>query len=164
MVLQPFLHFVELLKKIWKNLVGTHALAQAIMEFILFLLFNLRLALIGEFKWFNCQWHNMFCYVYKKKVDLEFLGQAGLVLCLRHIKGFSSWFYGFWWLSGKPLEHTVLFKFLLAPCYISFVLIGCFGKFGFCLHQTIKPSNHQTIKPSNHQTIKLHSVKCTVKC
>ena len=29
----------------------------------------------------------MFCYVYKKKVDLEFLGQAGLVLCLRHIKG-----------------------------------------------------------------------------
>ena len=50
--------------------------------------------------------------------------------------------------QGKPLEHTVLVKFSLAPCYISFVLIGCFGKFGFCLHQTIK----------------LHSVKCTVKC
>lgn len=36
--------------------------------------------------------NDIICFVMyiKKKVDLEFLGQAGLVLCLRHIKGFSS--------------------------------------------------------------------------
>lgn len=91
----------------------------------------------------------MFCYVYKKKKwTWNFWVKLDLYYALGIKRGFLVDFMDFDGCQGKPLEHTVLVKFSLAPCYISFVLIGCFGKFGFCLHQTIK----------------LHSVKCTVKC
>ena len=66
-------------KKLWKNSVGTYALAHAITDFVSFLSFNFRRALIGLFKRFKFLWRNLFCPAYEKKWIWVFLSRTCIV-------------------------------------------------------------------------------------
>ena len=98
-----FSTFIQLIKKTYPPGV------RAITDFVSFLLFNFRRALIG-YKWFKL--YDVICLVARAKiikVVLGFLSRAGFPLFLRHFKGFTDCtdFEGCWEKRQSNISDTL---------------------------------------------------------